>query len=190
MDPAEKLLSHFERITGTEYIFAYKVSPDHTSPAIQVLLYAGFPEQGTITGFTFGLSHFHPDGGGHKELMISMRTADHAWALACGEIAYQLREECPFVCGDTINFREPISESSRMNGFFVTHPISVSSKNLVIDLGFRRIELVEVIPVYESERLWIRDGGSLDTLLESRTRREFLDPTRQPFIPPTSSNPN
>ena len=43
------------------------------SPGMHVAVYRGFPEPGALTGFTVGLSHFHPPGGAHKELTISMR---------------------------------------------------------------------------------------------------------------------
>ncbi len=180
MTPADKLLDHFDRIAGSQPRF-YTVSPDGTSHVMHMAVYDGFPEPGAITGFTLGLSHFHPPEGGHKELTISMRSADHAWALACGFMAYQLRERCPFICGDTINFHEQISESSRMNGFLITHPMRIPVADTRIDLGIRQIDLVELVPLYEEERLWLLRGGAPHSLLQAYPHSALLDPQRAPF---------
>jgi hypothetical protein len=186
MNEAEKLLSQFDRIAGKTYEMAYRITPENERPVIQVLIYGGFPEPDALTGFTLGLSHSHPPSGGHKELMISIRDSDHAWALACGFLAYQLRNQCPFHCGETINFHEKIAASSRMNAFIVTHPTNIAAKDAVIDLGFRQIELFELVPLYEQERSWIVGGGNPSNLLQSRPKRDFLNPKRAPFVRPTA----
>jgi len=184
-DPADILLDHFERIAGSEHAFAYRVTPEGESPVIQAIVYDDFPEKGAQTGFTFGLSHFHPPGGGHKELMISMRSSDRAWTLACGFTAYQLAQKnFSFGCAETVNFREQISKSSRMNGFLVIHPTHIQTKDMVVDLGFRQIEIMELLPLYEEERKWILEGGDLDLFLQSRPKGDFLNPNRTEFIPP------
>ena len=184
MTPAGNLLNHFDRIAGSEPNF-HTISPDGASPAMHVALYSGFPEPGAVTGFTIGLSHFHPSQGGHKELTISMRSTEIEWALACGFTAYQLRETCPFNCGDTVNFHEKISASSGMNGFLVTHPAHIATNDATVDLGFRKVELVELVPLYEQERLWILAGGNTSDLLQSCPRRDFMNPKRVPYSPPT-----
>ncbi len=70
MTPADKLLDHLDRIAGSQPRF-YTVSPDGASPVMDVAVYDGFPEAGAITGFTLGLSHFHPPEGAHKELDLA-----------------------------------------------------------------------------------------------------------------------
>src|SRR5262249_23719355 len=149
-----KLLDHFDRLAASEPRFI-QVSDEGTRPAIYTAIYRDFPEPGAFTGFTVGLSHFHPPGGGHKELTISMRDTDDSWALACGFLAFQLRERCPFLCGETINFREQIAKSSTMSAFLVIHPRHIARPDTVVDLGVRRVELVELVPLYEEERAWL-----------------------------------
>src|SRR5262245_28171647 len=99
MTPADRLLDHFDRIACSEARFV-SVSADGASPAMHVAIYRGFPEHEAVTGFTVGLSHFHPPGGGHKELTVSMHDSNDVWALACGFVAFQPRERCAFECGD------------------------------------------------------------------------------------------
>jgi hypothetical protein len=187
MTPADKLLNHFDRIAGSEPRFV-RVSEEGASPAMFVAIYRGFPEPEAATGFTVGLSHFHPPGGAHKELTISMRDTDEVWALACGFLAFQLRERCRFECGDTINFREPIARSSSMSAFVVVHPRHVSSRDSVVDLGVRQVELAQLVPLYEQERAWLSAGGNLQVLLKAYPGSALMNPQRDPFNAPENGS--
>jgi hypothetical protein len=182
MTPADTLLDHYDRVTGTEARFV-RVSDEGASPAMDVVVYRGFPEPGALTGFTVGLSLFHPPGGAHKELTLSMRDSDDIWALACGYMAFRLRERCPFVCGDTINFRELIAPSSAMSAFVIVHPLWVPAKDSVVDLGIRRVEITQLVPLYEEERAWLNEGGDLHTLLRAYPGSELMNPKRKPLVP-------
>ena len=179
---AEKLLDHFDRLTGMTPRFV-QVSDEAVQPALYVAIYCGFPEAETITGFTIGLSHFHPPGGAHKELTISMRDTDDAWVLACGFLAFQLRERCSFACGDTINFRDRIAKSSAMSSFVAIHPRHVFGTDAAIDLGVRNVELVQLLPLYEDEREWLHAGGDLEAFLRICTGAVSMDPCRKECLP-------
>ena len=141
---------------------------------------SGIP--GALMGFTVGLADFHPPGGAHKELTISMRDSDDVWALACGYLAFRLRERCPFTCGDTINFREQISPASAMSAFVVVHPLWIPSRDAIVDLGVRRVEIVQLVPLHEQERAWLRAGGDLRTLLQAYPGTALMDAGREPFV--------
>lgn len=180
MNEAEQLFNHLDRVVGSEPRFA-RVSEDGATPILSVAIYRGFPESAATTGFTIGLSHFHPPGGGHKELTISMLDDDDRWALACGFTTYQLREQCSFVCGDTINFRAQIASSSAMSAFVVVHPRFISAQDSLVDLGIRQVELMQLVPLYEEERVWLRAGGDLQQFLAAHAGDELLDPRRKPF---------
>jgi Suppressor of fused protein (SUFU) len=178
MTPADILLNHFDRIAGTKPQFV-RVSDEGATPAIHVAIYRGFPEPDGTTGFTVGLSHFHPPNGSHKELTISMRDTDIAWALACGMVAFQLRERCPFSCGDTINFREPIAKSSALSAFMILHPRNIATADTVIDLGRRTVEIVQLVPIYEEEQSWLRNGGNLTKFLKDHPAGHWMEPQRK-----------
>ena len=181
MTAADRLLDHFDRIAGSEPQFVL-ASDEGTHPAIHVAIYRGFPEPKAFTGFTIGLSHFHPPGGAHKELMVSMCDANDAWALACGVLAFQLRESCPFEFGDTIDFGEQIAPPSPLSAFVVITPRRIPAADAVVDLGVRRVELVQLIPLHAKEREWLIAGGELRTLLEANSEQTLLDPQRKPFV--------
>jgi hypothetical protein len=181
MNPADTLLNHFDRIAGSEPRFV-RVSDQGSSSAMYVAIYRGFPETEAVTGFTIGLSHFHPPGGAHKELTISMRDADEVWALACGFLAFQLRDRCPFVCGETINFREQIAKSSSMSAFVVINPRHVSAPDMSVDLSIRQIELMELVPLYEEERAWLNAGGDLKMFLRDCPASTAMNPQRKSVL--------
>jgi hypothetical protein len=182
MTPAHKLLDHYDRVAGSEPRFV-RVSDEGASPVMHVAIYHGFPERDTLTGFTVGLSHFHPPGGAHKELTISMRDSDDVWALACGYLAFQLRERCRFACGDTIDFRERIAPSSSMSAFVVVHPLYVPSRDTTVDLGVRQVEIMQLVPLHERERAWLSGGGDLKSLLRAYPGSAVMNPRREPFVP-------
>lgn len=178
---AEKLLNHFDRICGTEAKYL-RISDEASKPAMDVVIYQGYPTPDAITGFTTGLSHFHPPGGAHKELTISMRSSDNGWAVTCGHLALELRESCTFTCGDRINLGEPIVKSSPMSSFVVVHPLHITPQDSFIDLGIRQIELIQLVPIYKEESLWLSSGGELKLLLEALSGDVSMDPQRKAFV--------
>jgi hypothetical protein len=181
MTPADRLLAHFDAIGGSEAAFR-RVSPADARPALHVAIYRNSPEPGAITGFTFGLSLKHPAGGSrdvHRELTVTMLDDDESWALAAGFVAHQLSDRCSFVCGDTINFREQISPRSAMNSFLVTHPRLLPPEMCEVDIGVRRVQLVQFIPLYEEERLELSDVTKQASFLRSFTPRELMNPLRE-----------
>lgn len=181
-NPAETLLNHFDQLAGREPKFV-KVSDEGFQPAIFVAIYRGYPTANAITGFTVGLSHFQSTGGGYKELVISMSDSDDSWALACGYLAYQLRDRCQFVCGDTINFGEQVNNSTGMSAFLVIHPRLITPSNTMIHLDVRRVELVELIPLYQAEYDWINSGGNIESFLQNCPTSVSMNPTRKALAP-------
>jgi len=148
-----------------------------------VAIYRDVPEHGALTGFTVGLSHFHPPGGRHKQLFLCLRDTDEKWGLACGFLAFQLRERCPFACGDTINFRAQIAESSAMSAFLIIHPRHVSPPDTVVDLGIREVELVAFVPLYKEERAWLSGGGDVTKFSSDCPNLLAMDPKRKSLAP-------
>lgn len=178
----EQLLSHFDRLTRAEPKFV-RVSDEGVERSFHVATYSGFPKNRSLTGFTLGLSHYHVHGGSHKELTISMNDASEVWALACGFVALQLCERCPFNCGETINFEQQIAPSSQMSAFVVVHPQSIAAADSVVELGGRRVEIMQLVPLYERERTWLLGGGEVELFLKQFSGSDIMDPARREFEP-------
>jgi hypothetical protein len=179
LNQSEFLLAHYDRIVGSEARYV-TVSDPGVRPVMNVAIYSDFPESGSLAGFTVGLSLFHPPNGDHKELFTCMHDDDDKWLLACGFIAYQLREVCPFTCGDTINFKTQISRSSEMSAFLIAHPLHIGSNDTVIETETTKIELIQLVPIYDHERVWLKTGDP-QSLLGAYTKTELLNPRRAPY---------
>lgn len=135
-----------------EFFIVEKRTPER--PALTAIVYRDVPEQGTITGITYGLSEVpHPDWKhGRPELIISVDSSDTAWPLAVADMAANLRGKCPFCYGDVINFGEQVSDESDMSAFLVFAPSILDREDTVIDVGDWKINLAGVFPIYDSER--------------------------------------
>ena len=185
MNPAEVLLGHFDQIARCKPIFR-SASMAGDSTAINLAIYHEFPSADSFTAFTVGLSHFHPPGGSHIELTISMRDSDDIWALAMGNVAARLSEKCAFACGDTIDFKEPISRLSAMSAFVVTHPMRVPKAQRIIDIGIRKVWLMELVPIFQEERAWLRADGTLQQMLGDKPQDILMNPIRPILVQPHS----
>jgi hypothetical protein len=96
---------------------------------------------------------------GRPELSISVRSDDAAWVLAIAHLAEQLRLDCPYSYGDTINPGEPVAAGSSLDG----SPCSVlshSADDARVDVGDDLpIMVVGLYPTYAVEREFIAEHG-------------------------------
>jgi hypothetical protein len=185
MLPADLLLAHFDSIAGSEPSYR-QISPEGEVTAMNVAVYRNYPLPSAITGFTIGLSHFHPADGGHIELTISMLDLDEVWALAVGYVALKAREHFRFGIDDTIDFGAQISTKSEMSAFVVTHPAHLGVAGCAVDIGVRRVTLVELVPIYQEERVWLLAGRTFQDLLGANPRETFMNPRRGLLVPRTA----
>ena len=82
------------------------------------------------------------------------------WAHAIAYLAEQLRHDCPFGYGDTINFGEAIARGSDLDGFVVFAPIVLDQADATVDVGEALpIHVVGMYPTHDSERDFIGEHG-------------------------------
>ena len=151
---AQKFIDHLDSITGCKETVIRKIDSTHDGlPPVHVFIYKGWPEQGLITGFTFGLSDAnHPDWKfGRPELMISVESEDEAWPLAVGFMAERLRGDCPFCYGNVINFNEKISNESDLDAFLIFGPLFLEKEQRSINLGKYTCNITGMYPIYCQE---------------------------------------
>lgn len=153
--PVETYLAHLDSIFEREPLFFDNESKDADLPGVTSIVYKDIPEPGYITGFTYGLSIVeHPDWKHCRpELCISVRSEGLEWARVAGYVANQLRGDCPFSYGDSINFREQISDESEMDAFFVFAP-SIIGPELYdhIEIGTDyRVCIAGLYPMFSDE---------------------------------------
>ncbi len=153
--PIEKYLNHLDKIFQQEPIFFTGEKDETGLLGVSVMMYKNIPEEGFVTGITYGLSLVdHPEWKlGKPELCISVESTDENWAKAASYIAGKLRGECPFYYGQTINFNGKICDDSEMDAFFVFAPSTLEKDDyLNIDIGLNyKINIAGLYPIYSSE---------------------------------------
>lgn len=163
MTPVEKYLNHLDKVFQQEPLFYKNDSLIESIPGVTTIVYKDTPENGFITALTYGLSLVeHPEWKyGRPELCISIESQNLDWAEVVGYIANNLRGDCPFCYGDTINFGEPISNDSAMDAFFIFAPSTIDKQDyLDIDIGADyKINIAGLYPMYSEERKVFHEIG-------------------------------
>ena len=140
-----------------------KTRPDVRLPPVAAFAFQDTPEQGLITGFTYGLSLArHPLWRfGRPELAITVASTDVGWPISIACMAERLRGECPFEYGSTINVGEPITDETLMTGFAIFAPAFPLEKDQSrIDVGDDLpIYLAGCYPTYATEMEFISRRG-------------------------------
>ena len=179
----EKFLAHLDRLSGGLEPQFWPV--ESSSPGEQGMTAIGYqntPEDGLLLGVTYGLSLAHQEAWrlGRPELSVSVRSDDPAWVLSIAYLAEQLRHDCPFSYGNTINFGEPIAAGSQLDGFVVFVPLAFEPADAQVDVGDDLpITVVGMYPTHAVEREFIAEQG-----LEAFWRLEWdpYDVTRRPAV--------
>jgi hypothetical protein len=159
----ERFLAHLDVLTeGVEPEFWPVESTKPGMKGLTAITHPDVPEPGFLTAITYGLSLADHElwRHGKPELCISVRSTDRRWAQAAAFIAEQLRGECPFQYGDTVNFGEPISTESAMDAFFVFSPAVLGREDTRVEVGDDHpVNIVGLYPIHRSEREFIKLHG-------------------------------
>jgi len=110
-----------------------------------------------------------------------MRSADSSWAFATGELAFQLRGRASFAPDQHFGFGAQISKESPMTCFFTHYPPhAISAVDACVSLSDFRIHLIQIYPIYGSERAFIRDHDS-SAFMSRIEPSQLYDPHREPI---------
>ncbi|MEV0797837.1 suppressor of fused domain protein [Kribbella sp. NPDC050281] len=159
----ERFLAHLDGLSGgvePQFWPVESTWPGHHG--LTAIGYRDMPDPGLLLGFTYGLSLARQDDWrlGRPELSISVRSDDPAWVLSIAYLAEQLRHDCPFSYGDTINFGEPIAQGSGLDGFVVFGPLAFDPDDARVDVGDDLpVVVAGMYPTYAVERQFIAERG-------------------------------
>jgi hypothetical protein len=181
--PVERFLAHLDRLSGgvePQFWPIRSTTPGHLD--VTAIRYQDLPEDGLLLGITYGLSLGRQEAWrlGRPELSISVRSDDPSWVLAVAYLAEQLRHDCPFSYGNTINFGERIAEGSAMDGFAVFAPLALDPDDARVDVGDDLpVVIVGMYPTHAVEREFISAHG-----LEAFWKLDWdpYDVTRPPAV--------
>lgn len=124
--------------------------------------YRNLPEDGVLTGFTYGLSLRHQAAWttARPELSITVRSDDPTWVLALAHLAANLGDVCPFTHLSMVDMGMPITDDTRMDGFVVFAPSVLPGDTARVQIDDSLpVQVVGVYPCYASERELISEKG-------------------------------
>jgi len=180
----ERFLAHLDDVTGGAEPRFFPVGTTHEGlNGVTAIVYPEMPEPGYLMAVTYGLSLAdHPTWThGKPELCLCVESTDANWGLAAAYIAEQLRGDCPFRYGDTLEFGGPMSEESEMSSLVFFAPAVLEPADyLGIDVGDELpINIIGCYPIHDAERDYISTHG-----LEPFWEQEWdpFDVRREPAV--------
>lgn len=166
MSRVERFLAHLDGLAGdVEPQFQPVASTKPGWKSVTAISYRDLPP-GMRTTITYGLSLAdHSDWRLAKpELLISVQSDHTGWGLAVAFLAEQLRGDCPFTYGETINFGERMAPDSAMTAFLIFAPAVLDPEDyLDIDVGDTLPVVINgCYPIHEVERQYVAEHGIED----------------------------
>ncbi len=175
----ELFLDYLNERCGSRANLTYIPSGDEAP--VLVASYLEYPAADHLTAFTVGMSSVAPASGeseaGRRELMISVKSPNAAWARAIGVIAERYRGKDVFDVGDTVSVSDEISRSSPMRAFLVHNPSLFGLADERLQVEERSIRVLQLYPVHDSEVELIRKYG-YQAFIDSRP--DLADVRRAP----------
>jgi hypothetical protein len=130
-----------------------ELQPSDGGSPIYAFFYHNFPQDGTITTITYGLSEgANPEWTEAKpEIILTLDTDKEDWGLAAALLASEFRAKRNFSHGDLFSLGKPITAESTMNAFFVYTPSLLDEEQSFIEFDDSMIQLVGLYPIYPEE---------------------------------------
>lgn len=122
-------------------------------PPVAVFVYNNIPEEGMITGVTYGLSlyPFPAWGGARPEMIVAVRSLDRGWPCAAGVFATDFRGEKSFQYGDVFTTDCPLAADTKMDGFLVFAQSILPEEYASVQLEGYRVHFSQFYPIYREE---------------------------------------
>ena len=149
---AEMFLDYLTKTFGQEDQILSESAEDG-GPRISIFIYRACPEDGMITGVTYGLSHRdHPDWKvSRPELVISMESDSLSWpSAALGLVAYFASKK-RFCYGDVFTVDGPLAEDTAMDATLIFAQSILDPPDAQVQLRDYKVTLSQFYPLYRSE---------------------------------------
>lgn len=168
----EIFLNHIESIFGEAEVIKKHDCPRGGVP-VSVFIYRDIPDQGMVTGVTYGLSCYpHPDWKlARPEMILSIESEDVMWAWAAAYFCAEFRGERRFSYGDVFTTETPLASDTKMDGLLVFEQSILDNEVQSVELNDYRIHFSQFYPIHRSElevyrkigleRFWKHDGFAM-----------------------------
>lgn len=148
----EIFLQYLDDTFGTEDEIHQAEAMDG-GPPVSVFVYYDIPEEGMITGVTYGLSAAsHPAWKvARPEMVISVSSEDVGWPCAAATMVAHFRGQKSFSYGDVFATDLPLAEDSQMDTLLVFAQSILEPDYATLQVDDYRIVLAQFYPIYKSE---------------------------------------
>jgi hypothetical protein len=149
---AELFIDHLQSVFGEEDAIHKAEAWDGGSP-VSVFVYKDIPEEGMITGVTYGLSLCpFPDWKlSRPEMIVAVESLDLDWPLAAATFAALFRGKKAFQYGDVFTTDDPLASDTNMDGFLVFAQSILEDEFVSVQLNDYKIHFSQFYPIYRKE---------------------------------------
>lgn len=149
---AELFMDHLASVFGDEDAIHKTNSPDGGSP-VSVFVYKNIPEEGMITGVTYGLSTspFPAWKFSRPEMIVSVQSLELDWPCSAATFAALFRGKKTFQYGDVFTTDYPLAPDTKMDGFLVFAQSILSDEFVSVQLNDYKVHFSQFYPIYRKE---------------------------------------
>jgi hypothetical protein len=145
-------LDHLDSIFG-EADAIHQADAEDGGPPISVFVYRNVPDEGMITGVTYGLSlvPYPAWKFSRPEIIVSVQSLQLDWPLAASTFVASFRGKKTFQYGDVFTTDLPLAPDTKMDGFLVFAQSILPQEFVSVEMNDYKIHFSQFYPIYRSE---------------------------------------
>jgi hypothetical protein len=149
---AELFIAHLESIFGQEDAI-HKADAKDGGPPVSVFVYKNVPEEGMITGVTYGLSLCTLPAWklARPEMIVSVQSQDIGWPCAAATFVATFRGEKRFCYGDVFTTDAPLVADTQMDGFLIFAQSILPQEMVTVQMSGYTVHFSQFYPIYREE---------------------------------------
>jgi hypothetical protein len=149
---AELFIDHLQSVFGEEDAI-YKADASDGGAPVSVFVYSDVPEEGMITGVTYGLSlcPFPAWEFSRPEMIVAVESLDLAWPCAAATFAALFRGKKTFQYGDVFTTDYPLAPDTKMDGFLVFAQSILDDEFVSVQLNDYKVHFSQFYPIHRKE---------------------------------------
>lgn len=149
---AEIFIEHLTSAFGAEDAI-HKACASDGGPPVSVFVYKNIPDEGMITGVTYGLSVCPLPAWkfSRPEMILTVQSLELDWPCAAATFAALDRGKRSFQYGDVFTTDCALAPDTKMEGFLVFAQCILSEEYVSVQLNGYKVHFSQFYPIYRSE---------------------------------------
>jgi hypothetical protein len=172
-------LDHLRGIFGEEDAI-HGAPAEDGGPPVSVFVYRNIPDEGMITGVTYGLSLIpYPAWKfSRPEMIVAVQSLELDWPIAASTFVASFRGKKTLQYGDVFTTDVPLAPDTKMDGFLVFAQSILSEESVSLQMNNYKLHFSQFYPIYRSE-LSAYDQLGLEAFWKHKDF-DMYDVTRKP----------